>query len=331
MGITMKIDIHNHYYPEAFIKELERGTIPTLQIIQDEIGRNIIVHKGTRVVTITAPMNNVELRIRDMAKAGIDMQILSLSIPSVDAFLPEEGLAFAQMVNEELSRICRRYPNQFHFLATIPMKAKEAGLKELDRAVRQLGAKGVILGSNIDGRPLDSPEFTPFFGRVAELDVPILMHPMTPAGNDSMNSYRLAPMIGFEMDLCLGTVRIIMGGILKNFPNLKFIISHLGGAIPYLVERIENCFWAYPECKVNIQESPKTYLEKIYLDTVSFHTPAIMCAYAFPGPKRLILGSDYPHVIGDIERSVSSIRNLDIPDREKEWIFGENVKQLLKL
>jgi len=327
----MKIDVHNHYYPESFLKELEKGAIPTLQIVRDEIGRNIMVHKGTRVVTITPPMSNVDLRLKDMAKAKMDMQVLSLSIPSVDAFPPEEGMAFAQLVNEELSRIAAKYPDRFTFFATTPLKAKEGAIRELNRAVRELGARGVILGSNIDGMPLDKPEFRPFFSRVAELDIPIFIHPMTPAGNEAMNDYRLAPMIGFEMELCLATVRIVMGGLLKDYPNLKFIIGHMGGAIPYLVERIENCFRAYPECKVNIQDSPKNYLEKIYLDTVSFHPPALMCAYAFPGPRRLVLGSDYPHVIGDIERSVSSIQDLNIPDTEKEWIFSENLKALLKL
>jgi aminocarboxymuconate-semialdehyde decarboxylase len=327
----MKIDIHNHYYPETFVQALGKGAIPTLQIIQDEVGRNIMVHKGTRVVTITPPMNNVDLRLRDMEKAGMDMQVLSLSIPSVDAFPPEEGMSFAQMVNEELSKISRKFPDRFVFFATTPLKAGKAAIIELDRAVKELGARGIILGSNIDGKPLDSLEFRVFFSPVAELDVPILIHPMTPAGNDAMNDYRLAPMIGFEMDLCLATVRIVMGGILRDFPNLKFIISHLGGAIPYLTERIENCFKAYPECRVHIQDSPKNYLKKIYLDTVSFHKPALMCAYAFPGPRRLILGSDYPHVIGDIGRSVSSIQDLEIPDEEKEWIFSGNLKSLLKL
>jgi aminocarboxymuconate-semialdehyde decarboxylase len=327
----MKIDIHNHYYPATFIKEIEKGLIRNLQVACDEVGRNIIVHKGTRVVTITPPMNNVELRLKDMAKAGIDMQILSLSIPSVDAFPPEDGKTFAQMVNAELSKISNQYPDHFGFLATIPFKARDDAIAELNRAVRELGAKGVIVGSNIDGRPLDSLEFRPIYSKIAELDIPVLIHPMTPIGNDAMNDYRLAPMIGFEMDLCLATIRIIMGGILKDFPNLKFIISHLGGAIPYLIERIENCFRAYPECRVNIQDSPKNYLKKIYMDTVSFHKPALLCAYTFHGPRHLVLGSDYPHVIGDIERSVSSIQDLDIPDEEKKWIFSENLRTLLNL
>lgn len=144
----MKIDIHNHYYPETFIKEIEKGTIPGLRIIRDEVSRNIIVHKGTRVVTITPPMANVELRLKDMARARIDIQVLSLSIPSVDVFPPEEGMAFAQIVNEELSRISKKYPDKFTFLATVPLKAKDNAIRELDRAVEKLGAKGIILGSN---------------------------------------------------------------------------------------------------------------------------------------------------------------------------------------
>ena len=327
----MKIDIHNHYYPEAFIKALERGAISSLRIIRDEIGRDIIVHKGTRVVTLTPPMNRVELRLEDMARAGIDRQVLSLSIPSVDAFSPEEGIVFSQMINQDLSHVTARYPDRFVFFATTPLKAREGAMVELDRAVKELGAKGVIIGSNIDGRPLDSPEFRPFFKEVAELDIPIFVHPMTPAGNESMNDYRLAPMIGFEMDLCLAVVRIVMGGILKDFPDLKIIVAHLGGAIPYLVERIENCFWAYPECRVKIKDSPKNYLRKMYLDTVSFQTSALMCAYDFWGAEHLILGSDYPHVIGDIDRSVSSIQKLSLSDEEKERIFGGNLKKLLKL
>lgn len=327
----MKIDIHNHYYPEDFIKELEKGTINNLRIEYDELGRKIIIHRGTKVVTITSPMNNVEQRLKDMDQAGVDMQVLSLSIPSVNAFPPEEGMDFSEMINEELYNISKKHPNRFTFLATAPLKAGERGEKELERAVKVLGAKGVILGSNIDGIPLDSMKFRSFFSKLAELDVPILIHPMTPAGHDSMNDYRLAPMIGYEMELCLATVRVIMGGILRDYPNLKIIVSHLGGAIPYLIERIENCFWAYPECRVNITDSPKNYLKKIYLDTVSFHPPALMCAYAFHGPRKLIMGSDYPHVIGDIQRSVSSIQNLNIPNQEKEWIFSENLKQLIGL
>jgi len=158
---------------------------------------------------------------------------------------------------------------------------------------------------------------------------------MTPAGNEAMNDYRLAPMIGFEMELCLATVRIVMGGILKDCPNLKFIIGHMGGAIPYLVERIENCFRAYPECKVNIQGSPKNYLKKIYLDAVSFHLPALMCAYAFCGADHMLFASDMPYDSEFGERytrqTIHSIEQMNISDSEKKKIFEDNARELLRL
>ena len=119
-----------------------------------------------------------------------------------------------------------------------------------------------------------------------------------------------------------------MGGVLDRFPNLKFIVAHLGGAIPYLAERIQNCYEAYPECQENMSGPAEDYLKRFYYDTVSFFEPALMCAYAFVGPGHLILGSDYPHVIGDIDEAVTSIDNLKIPQADKELIFSGNILRL---
>jgi len=117
--------------------------------------------------------------------------------------------------------------------------------------------------------------------------------------------------------------------VLEKFPNLKFIVSHLGGAIPYLAERIQNCYEAYPECRENITSPAMDYLKKFYYDTVSFFEPALICAHAFAGAGHLVLGSDYPHVIGDIEEAISSIENLKIDAAEKEQIYSGNILQLI--
>src|SRR4030042_1434347 len=121
----------------------------------------------------------------------------------------------------------------------------------------------------------------------------------------------------------------MMGGGMDRFPKLKFIVSHLGGAIPYLAERIQNAYEAYPECRKHISKPAKEYLKRFYYDTVSFFEPALMCAYSFLGAGRMILGSDYPHVIGDIKRAVSSIEGLPIPQEDKELIFSGNLVKLI--
>lgn len=329
----MIIDIHNHFYPKNLFKELEKQKFSKkgLHVERDSLNRQIIVQKGTRVVTITEPMTNVEIRLRDMEEAGMDMQALSLSIPGVDFLDPQEGLEYAQISNESLAQVCHRYPNHFVGTASVPLKNNEMALQEVRRAVKELGMKGVCIGSNIDGVFIDDRRFWPFFSEVEKLQIPIFIHLMTPPGNEAMNDYRLAPMIGYEMDICLAVARIVFSGLMEKYPKLKFIISHLGGAIPYLIGRIENCYNAYPECREKISKNPLIYLREMYFDTVSFYEPALICAYAFTKADKLVMGSDYPHVIGDIKRAVSSINSLSIPEAEKKMILGENVKQLLKL
>jgi aminocarboxymuconate-semialdehyde decarboxylase len=162
-------------------------------------------------------------------------------------------------------------------------------------------------------------------------DLPIHIHPRAPLDKVTYRDYRLGPMIGFEMELCVAVVRLVMGGVMEKFPTLKFIVSHLGGAIPYLAERVQNCYDAYPECQQNISQPAKEYLKRFYYDTVSFFEPALMCAYAFVGPDHMVLGSDYPHVIGDIRGAIASIQDLKIPQAEKEAIFSENLLRLMHL
>lgn len=331
-GESMIIDIHNHFYAPQLLDAIEKQSFSKdLWIEKDSWNRRIIVQRGTRVVTITEPMSNPEMRINDMQNAGVDMQVLSLSVPSVDFFDPIAGYDFARLSNDAIVEVCRQFPNHFSGFASVPLKDPERALQEAKRAVNELGMKGICLGSNIDGQFIDHSSFWPFFKEMEKLSVPIFIHPMTPPGSEAMQQYRLAPMIGFEMDLCLAVARIIFSGLLETYPSLTFIIAHLGGAIPYLIERIENCYKAYPECREYISQNPSVYLHKMFFDTVSFHEPALMCAYEFASAQKMVMGSDYPHVIGDLKRAVTSIKNLSIPEKEIDMILGKNIKNMLAI
>lgn len=326
----MKIDVHNHFYPKAFLRQVEKdGPSIGMSVEVDSWGRQVLVHRGNRVVTITPPMTDVNRRIDEMDEAGVTCQILTLSIPSVDLFPIEVGENLARIVNDEIARICSEHPRQFLGFATLPFLDSDKSIKELERCVETLGFCGACIGSNINGIPIDNERFYPFYARMAEYGLPIHIHPRTPDDKQTYKDYRLGPMIGFEMDLCVAVVRLIMSGVTERFSDLYYIVSHLGGAIPYLAERIENCYDAYPECQVNLSNSPKTYLKKLYYDTVSFFKPALMCAYSFVGGEHLILGSDYPHVIGDIREAVTSIEALEIPQLDKDRIFSKNILNLI--
>jgi len=326
----MKIDIHNHFYPTRFLEQLEKdGETVGIRVEKDKWDRSILVQHGTRVVTITPPMNNINKRLEDMEQAGFDTQVLTLSIPSVDIFPVEIGENLARVVNDELAQICSDQPDHFMALATLPFMDPERTIKELERCVDELKFKGACIGTNINGMGLDNELLYPFYERISDYDLPIHIHPRAPADKASYKDYRLGPMIGFEVELCIAVIRLIMGGVMDRFPNLKFIVSHLGGAIPYLAERVQNCYEAYPECQENISGPAKEYLKRFYYDTVSFFEPALMCAYSFLGAGQMILGSDYPHVIGDIHEAITSIEELDIPQDEKEMIYSGNILRLM--
>jgi len=326
----MKIDIHNHFYPTKFLKQLEKdGPTVGISVEKDEWGRPIIVQHGNRVVTITPPMNDINQRLEDMERAGFDVQILTLSAPSVDIFPMEVGENLATVVNDEIAQICQDHPEHFMALATLPFLDPDRTTKELDRCINDLKFQGACIGTNINGMGLDNELLYPFYERISDYDLPIHIHPRAPADKETYKDYRLGPMIGFEMELCVAVVRLVMGGVMERFPTLKFIVSHLGGAIPYLAERVQNCYEAYPECQEHISSPAIGYLKRFYYDTVSFFEPALMCAYSFVGAECLILGSDYPHVIGDIVEAITSIENLKIPLGEKEKIFSGNILHLI--
>ncbi len=326
----MKIDIHNHFYPTKFLKQLEKdGPAVELSVETDEWGRQILVQHGNRVVTITPPMNDIDMRLEDMHQAGFDIQVLTLSAPSVDIFPVEIGERLARVVNDEFGEICQKHPDRFMAFATLPFMDPDRTAKELKRCVDELKFKGACIGTNINGMGLDDQRLYPFYECMSEYDLPIHIHPRAPMDKETYKDYRLLPMIGFEMDLCVAVVRLVMGGVMDKFPKLKFIVSHLGGAIPYLAERIQNCYEAYPDCQEHISEPAMNYLKRFYYDTVSFFEPALMCAYGFVGAGRMVLGSDYPHVIGDIKEAITSIEQLDIPQADKEMIYSGNILRLI--
>jgi len=326
----MKIDIHNHFYPTQFLNQLkEIGKTVGISVEKDEWDRTVLAQRGNRLVTITDPMTKVDQRLKDMAKAGIDMQVLTLSIPSVDIFPVEMATKLARIVNEEIAGICQDHPKHFLALATLPFLDSGQTIRELEYAIEKLGFKGACMGSNINGLALDNPIFFPFYERMSDYDLPIHMHPRAPIDKETYKDYRLGPIIGFEMDLCVAVVRLVLSGVMEKYPKLHFIISHLGGAIPYLAERVQNSYEAYPECRQHISKPAKEYLKRFYYDTVSFFTPALMCAYSFLGAGKMILGSDYPHVIGDINRAVSSIEELPIRQEDKDLIFSGNLLNLI--
>jgi aminocarboxymuconate-semialdehyde decarboxylase len=157
------------------------------------------------------------------------------------------------------------------------------------------------------------------------------IHPNYPPGVEAMEDYWLMPLVGFMFDTTLAAAGLVFAGIPERFPRIKWILGHLGGAIPYLAERLDRGFEAYPECRVNIDRRPSEYLKNFFYDTVNFDPKALRLAVDFAGPGQLLAGSDYPHLISSMSKMKESINALQISAAEKSMILGGNAARLYKL
>ena len=208
-----------------------------------------------------------------------------------------------------------------------------------ERAIRQLGLKGILIHSSHKGHYPDDDEARPFWELVAELDVPVMIHPPHLGfGEERMREYRLASSIGRPFDLCLALGRLIVRGILEDFPSLKIVASHGGGGIcetisrmDYAYELQEEAFFLGPYAPMKIKHPPSYYLKKMHLDTVTYNPPAVKMVLDWMGSDRVLYGSDAPPLTSLKPRAIQLINDLEIADSERERIFWRNAARLLKL
>lgn len=322
-------DLHTHYYPQSYFRLIEEvggdfsfGTSPT--------GQTIIQFRGSRFFGITPPMTDAARRLEDMDRVGIDVEVLSLSTPNVYFAPPERQAEVARLANDAYAELIAKHPSRFKGFASIPMDDPDAALRELDRALGELRLGGVVVLSNINGRALTDARYRPFFEECDRRSACVFIHPMIPANAEAFAEYVLGPIVGFPFDTTLAVARLCYAGVFKQLPRIRWILGHLGGAVPYLFERLDNGWRDFAECRANIDELPSVYLRRLYYDTVSFSAPSLRLAIAQVGADHLVMGSDYPHLLGSIERSVSSIEALDIAQADKDRIASGNARTILQ-
>jgi aminocarboxymuconate-semialdehyde decarboxylase len=324
----MKFDLHTHFYTEAFFQTI-RDLPSAFSFGTSSSGQTIITHHGARFFGVTPAMTDVAKRIEDMDRVGIDVEVVSLSTPNVFFADAAHQPEVAKMMNDSYADLIARHPKRFKGFASIPMDAPDAALAELHRALDTLKLNGVILLSNIGGRPLTSPEYRLFFEEANRMKVCIFLHPMIPAHSDQFREYVLGPIIGFPFDTSLAVARMCYDGMFEELPDIRWIIGHLGGAIPYLMERMDNGFRDFADCRVKIDKLPSVYLKRLYYDTVSFSPHTLKMVRDMVGADHMVMGSDYPHLLGSINRAVSSIETLDIQQEEISKIFSGTALSIL--
>lgn len=324
----MRYDVHTHHYPRAYFSLIERSG-GDFAFATDPSGQTIIRYRGSRFFGVTPAMTDPALRLTDMTRAGIDVAVLSLSTPNVFFAEGSAQTPVARMVNDAYAELIKAQPDRFKGFASIPMDDPDAAVRELHRAIDDLKLNGVILLSNIRGRDLTDPAYRPFFDEADRMKLCILLHPMLPASADAFRDFVLGPLVGFPFDTTLAVARMCYAGMLKELPNIRWIVAHAGGAIPYLAERLDNGYRDFAEDRVNVDDLPSAYLKRLYYDTVTFSPHVLRLLRDWAGAEHMAMGSDYPHKLGDITRAVTTIEALDVATDERDQIFSGTARAIL--
>jgi aminocarboxymuconate-semialdehyde decarboxylase len=322
------IDFHNHYYPPAYLDALGSGG-SAVEVTIDQDGNPRIYYPGDYNIAVPGH-RDIDYREQVLIESGVDTQVLTLTTPGTHVETPATAVRLAGLVNDCFAAVVQSKPGRFTALATLPLNHPSASVKELERACR-LGLAGAMLFSNVNGVGLNEERFWPLYEAANDLGVVLYIHPTNPLGVEAMTDFWLMPLVGFLMDTTLAAAKIVFSGIPERFPRIRWALGHLGGAIPYLAERLDRGFAAFSECRALIPRPPSEYLKQFYYDTVNFDPAAVRLAIGFAGVDHILAGSDYPHQIGSIPKMLETVRALELPEHEEAAIFGGNAARLLGL
>ncbi len=312
----MKIDVHSHFYPQGYVETI----------------RQFDSEKGSKITGVNFPLwRSTGERIELMDKFGIDVEILSLSAPNVYFEDDPLSLELAQRTNEFVAELSRKYPDRFVGMASVPMLNMNDAMTELHRAINQLDLKGVVIGSNINGKRPDAPEFEPLFAEIERMGQPIFIHPMSPVNGAQSEDYKLTALLHLPFETTICVTRLIFAGLFERHPNLSMILPHLGGTLPFLFTRIDLGFKSYKECREKTSRLPSEYLREFYYETaVSFGRPTLLCTADLVGMEHIMFGTDYPfqRQVGD---TITAVEALNPKPEIRDKIFSGNARSLFKL
>ncbi len=334
----MKIDIFPHIYPKRFgerVLSLSAG----------------VLEMQKRFREIPA-LTDLELRFRIMDLYHDYVQVLTLASPPIEAIgTPQETPDLARVANDGMADLVEKYPDRFPgFVASMPMNNPDAALREIDRAISELGATGIQIFSNVNGRPLDEIAFQPIFARMAALNLPIWLHPTRSSNlpdyqTEKRSRYDLWWVFGWPYETTIAMGRLVFSGIFDLHPNLMIITHHMGSMLPYfegragfgldqLGTRTEDADDA--AALGRLSRRPLDYFHMFYGDTALFGAlPATECGLAFFGADRLFFGTDMPFDPekgpGFIRETIRCLDHMRASPEEKTKIYEGNARRLLKL
>lgn len=319
------IDCQSHlFFPEVLDMMRRRKTEP---LVYDSDG-TVYLKMGDWLRKVPSFYLDVGAKLAAMDECGIEITLLSTNDPGPEWF-GDEGPAVAQLIHDSLAAVIAKHPTRFRGLCTLPMQNEKAAAEELDRCVKKLGFKGILLYTNLAGAWCDEPPFRWLYARAEELDVPILLHPAKPLTTEQVKGYELTSTLGNMFENTIAIARIIASGLFDKHPRLKLVCPHLGGTLPYICGRMDHQLTVLKRGPQNLARKPSEYLRSIYMDIVSPLREAIRFAIDFSGDDRLLYSSDHPWV--QPQEILEPLRSLKLPAASEAKILGGNARALFQI
>jgi 6-methylsalicylate decarboxylase len=310
----MRIDVHAHYWTDDYL-----DLLTDLGKADAGAARGLGAGGGAELTA----------RLRLMDRAGVQMQVLSACPQTPYGENGKKAAGAARFVNDQYTELAERHRDRFAAFAALPMLHLDESITEMDRALDQLGMAGVAMNTSVLGHALVEPGFEPVFAELNRRGAVLYLHP---AGNSAcsplIGNYHLTWMVGAPVEDTISIMQLITRGIPTRYPDIKIINSHLGGALPMLLQRADDQYgWEAPDTP----ERPSVAARRMWYDTVGHgHVPALQCAIDSFGADRLLLGTDFPYENGDIfVRAVDYINDPQIDTIAARAILDHNASALL--
>jgi len=329
-GVT--IDIHAHMLPAETIRRLgqESPRVAPKLVAQDD-GSTVMEIAG-KVVQRPMPRAcwDLDLRLADMDAHGVDMQAVCATVQTF--FYDQEpalGAACAALQNDAFAAVVARHPDRFMGLATLPLQDPQKAADELRRVMRSLGLRGAQIGSNVNGRNLDDPVLDPVWAAASELRAFVLVHPhgeIVPG--ERLKSYYMRNFVGLPFETTMAGAALVFGGVIERYPDIVFCLCHGGGFVPYQAGRFVRAFEVRAEPKARLQGSPQASLARLHYDTIVHSPRALEFLIATAGADHVLLGSDYPFDMGNLD-CVARVEALALPADVRATVLGRRARELL--
>jgi aminocarboxymuconate-semialdehyde decarboxylase len=329
----MPIDVHAHYVPKAILETLERGgSRYGVRVVQDEPScrQCLRFEHGLQVRPFFAGLlEEPAARMDWMRGAGLERQILSIWADIFGYGLaPEQGSAWHALLNDSLAGFCGRHAAAFSWLASGPLPHADRAARELERAVRELGAVGAVVAANVEGVNLGELALDEYWAAVQALGVPVFIHPTQPRPAARTGRFALNQSVQYTFDTTLAFASLVESGVLDRFPHLALVLSHGGGAVPYLAGRLDVMHQRGDKAQgLSAQALPSAYLQRMHYDSIVHSAAALRYLAQRVGVERIVIGTDESFPPADRD-PLGSLRGAGFSPEELRRIADDNPRAL---